>query len=305
MEMSQSIRLEGDAAAVGEHYDRHEDAERARLEQFCPVEYLITQRYLNRYVPERCRVAEIGVGVGHYSELLARRGCRLDLVDVSGRLLEAAQERLSAAGLAGQVASVNQASATDLPLTDASADAMLLLGPLYHLRELRERQKVVEEARRVLKPGGVVAAAGINRMTFLRDMFRSPDSFSAKFFGADFANAAQSSRPDLDPERFIEQFIATGTLDPRHAPPIGYAHLTTIAEFRELLTAGFEEIVLLGTESFTSAWQDEWKSKSAADMAGWLDIVEATGKMTEGMAYSDHFLFVGRRTDGTTGVVPD
>jgi len=73
--------------------------------------------------------------------------------------------------------------------------------------------------------------------------------------------------------------------------------LTTIAEFRELLTAEFEEIGLLGTESFTSVWQDKWKSKSAADIAGWLDIVEATGKMPECMAYSDHFLFIGRRAD--------
>ena len=52
-----------------------------------------------------------------------------------------------------------------------------------------------------------------------------------------------------------------------HAP-IGYAHLTTIAEFHDLPTAGFEEVVALGTESFTPAWQDEWKAKSAADMAG-------------------------------------
>ncbi len=66
---------------------------------------------------------------------------------------------------------------------------------------------------------------------------------------------------------------------------------------RTLGTAEFEEIVLLGTESFTSAWQDELKPKSAADIAGWLDIVEATGKMPEGMAYSDQFLFIGRRAD--------
>jgi SAM-dependent methyltransferase len=292
--MSQS-HLDGDAAVVGQHYDLYAEAERARLEQFCPVEYAITQRYLDRFVPERCHVAEIGVGVGHYSELLARRGCRLDLVDVSARLLQAAQERLSAAGLAGHITSVHHASATDLPLADASIDAILLMGPLYHLRELRERERVVQEARRVVKPGGIVAATGINRITFLRDMFRSPDPFSATFFGAEFADAKRSSRPDLGLEGFIAQFIATGTLDPQHAPPIGYAHLTTIAEFRELLTAGFEEVVLLGTESFTSPWQNEWKSKSATDIAGWLDIVEATGKMTEGMAYSDHFLFIGRR----------
>jgi hypothetical protein len=59
--------------------------------------------------------------------------------------------------------------------------------------------------------------------------------------------------------------------------------------------AGFEELALVGTESFTAPWQDEWKSKSPADIARWLDIVEATGTTVEGLAYSDHFLFIGRR----------
>ncbi|HXP86778.1 MAG TPA: class I SAM-dependent methyltransferase [Bryobacteraceae bacterium] len=293
--MSQSKQLLGDAAAVGLHYDRYVDAESARLEQFCPVEYAITLQYLGRFVPERCRVAEIGVGAGHYSEFLARRGCRVDLVDVSERLLEAAQERLTAAGLAESIAKVHHASATELPLADASLDAVLLLGPLYHLRDLRERQKAVQEAGRVLKPGGVVAAAGINRIAFLRDMFRSPDPFSATFFGEEFAEAHRTSQPDPSQQGFMAQFLATGTLDPQHAPPIGYAHLTTISEFRELLTAGFEEVLLAGTESFTAPWQDQWKSKSAGEIASWLDIVEATGTTIEGLAYSDHFLFIGRR----------
>jgi SAM-dependent methyltransferase len=292
-------QLDGDAAAAGGHYDRLIEAESARLEQFCPVEYAITLRYLNRFVPERCHVAEIGVGVGHYSEFLARRDCHLNLVDVSERLLEAAQTRLSAAGLAAYVSSIHRASATDLPLDDASMDAVLLLGPLYHLRDLGERQKVVEEAWRVLKPGGIVAAAGINRITFLRDMFRSPDPYSSKFFDAEFMAAQSFWLANHDSQGFIAGFLATGNLDPNHAPPIGVAHLTTIAEFRELLTSQFEEVVLTGTESFTSSWQDQWKSKPATDKAAWLEIIEATGKSVEGMAYSDHFLFIGMRPPNT------
>ena len=255
----------------------------------------MTLRYLERFVPTACRVAEIGTGVGHYSEFLARRGCRLDLVDVSERLLEATQARLSAAELAGSITSVHHASATDLPLADTSVDAVLLLGPLYHLRDFEDRQRVVQEAWRILKPDGVVAAGGINRITFLRDMFRSPDPYSAKFFGAEFASAQHASQADPGREGFMARFLASGDLDPEHAPPIGVAHLTTVAEFRELLTTRFQEVALTGTESFASPWQEGWKAKSAADKAAWLEIIEATGKTVEGMAYSDHFLFIGVR----------
>jgi SAM-dependent methyltransferase len=286
-------KLAGDAAAAGQHYDNIVEAERERLGKYCPVEFAITKRYLERFVPEGGEVAEIGVGVGHYSEFLARRGCRLRLVDVSERLLEAAQACLREAGLEGQVASVDHASATDLPFAGESLDAILLLGPLYHLRDLELRQKVVEEAWRVLKPGGVVAAAGINRITFLRDSFRSPEPYTATFFGADDEGARRKSTQER--AQFLEQYLTTGILDPEHAPPIRYAHLTTIAEFRELLTRRFEEQALLGTESFTSPWQQEWISKSERERTVWLDVVEASGKTNEEMAYSDHFLFVGRR----------
>ncbi|HTS27812.1 MAG TPA: class I SAM-dependent methyltransferase [Bryobacteraceae bacterium] len=296
--MSRPRPIEGDAAAAGGHYDRTIEAESARLERFCPVEYAITLRYLERFVPQGSEVAEVGVGVGLYSGFLARRGCRLHLVDVSEGLLRAAQAHLSSTGMAPNIASAHHGSATDLPLPDRSVEAVLLLGPLYHLRELRERQKAVDEAWRVLKPGGIVAAAGINRITWLRDMFRSPDPYSAKFFAAEFEAAQQRvSVTDEAGENFLERFLATGALDPEHAPPLGVAHLTTIAEFRELMTSRFQESVLTGAESFTSPWQDEWRSKSANDQAAWLDLIDATGKTVEGMAYSDHFLFIGTRGD--------
>ena len=40
---------------------------------------------------------------------------------------------------------------------------MLLLGPLYHLCSPEDRQTVLSEARRILKPGGLLFAAAISR----------------------------------------------------------------------------------------------------------------------------------------------
>ena len=49
-----------------------------------------------------------------------------------------------------------------LEFEDASADAALLLGPLYHLTERADRLAALREARRVLRPGGNLFAAGIS-----------------------------------------------------------------------------------------------------------------------------------------------
>jgi ubiquinone/menaquinone biosynthesis C-methylase UbiE len=284
-----------EALEVARHYDRHVAAEAARLERFAPVEYAITRRYLARFLGDGITVADAGVGAGHYAQFLARRGCRVHLIDVSANLLRAAQERLAAAGLGSHILSVDQVSATALPLADESVDAILLLGPLYHLRALAERQSVVREAARVLKPGGTVAAAGVNRIAFLRDMFRASDPYSSTFWGEEIKQAAGNFPNELRKPGFLAQYLATGSLDPQHAPPIGYAHLTTVSEFRELLTAQFQELALIGTESFTAPWQDVFLSKPSEEAARWLDIVEATGRTAEGLAYSDHFLFIGRK----------
>ena len=47
-----------------------------------------------------------------------------------------------------------------------------------------------------------------------------------------------------------------GNLDPEHTPPIGYALLTSVAEFRELLTSHFEELALIAAESFAAPSRD-------------------------------------------------
>src|SRR5512138_2587419 len=91
--------LEAHAENVGRHYDLIWQMEAARLEKWSPVEYGMMLRYLHRYVPEGAAVAELGVGVGHYSEALAQRGCTLHLLDVSERLLQAAEARLRERGL--------------------------------------------------------------------------------------------------------------------------------------------------------------------------------------------------------------
>jgi SAM-dependent methyltransferase len=123
---------------------------------------------LQRFVPERAAVAEVGVGAGHYSEFLARRGCRLDLLDVSESLLAAAQERLERAGLASRIAGIHHASATALPLADTGLDVIRPLGPLYHLRELQERGRrpCLQRASRPPLRGRFPSVSEVHRLAF-------------------------------------------------------------------------------------------------------------------------------------------
>ncbi|MCI0391763.1 MAG: class I SAM-dependent methyltransferase [Acidobacteria bacterium] len=266
---------------VGQHYDDAIFEYEVMRSKFCPVEFEITARQLERRIPDRAIVAEIGVGGGFYSELLARRGCFLHLVDVSARLLDTAWSKLRVNGFQDQIIGIDRASATNLDCLQTSKfDAMLMLGPLYHLCQLDERQRAVSEAARALKPGGLLFAAGINRLAYLRDLFR------------------ESPREVLARREFHEQYLSNGNLDPRHAPPIGFAHLTTIAEFRALFANEFEEMGLLGIESFVSVWQKSLIELQEEESSAWMDLIDQTATMPEALGMSDHFLFIGRKKSG-------
>jgi S-adenosylmethionine-dependent methyltransferase len=272
-------QMSEEESAVGRYYNESifED-ELVRLPRDCPVELAVTRRWLGRVAKAGHVVAEIGVGGGHYSEFLARKDCFLHLMDVSEHLLDAVVDKLRSAGLGARIVGRHHASATHLPtLPSESIDLVLLLGPLYHLRSPADRRLAAEESRRILKPGGMLLAAGINRLSYLRDHFRE--------------------KPLVVSERqaFHERYLRDGNLDPEHAPPIGYAHLATLAEFRDVFQGLFEEVALVGVESFTAAWQKVWSDLPAVEVELWLDLVEQTGQSPEGLGQSDHFLFIGRK----------
>jgi hypothetical protein len=65
--------------------------------------------------------------------------------------------------------SADVGDARRLERPDASADAVLLLGPLYHLIDRADRVAAFAEARRVAVPGAPVLAAGISRFASLLD----------------------------------------------------------------------------------------------------------------------------------------
>jgi ubiquinone/menaquinone biosynthesis C-methylase UbiE len=262
--------------SVAQHYNSNQtfDYESVRLTEHASIEFAVTTRYLNKMIPDGAIVVDVGVGTGHYAELLAKRDCTLYLVDLSQRLLKATYTKLQKCNCVSQILGTYNVCATNLkPLKDQISDAVLLLGPLYHLCSLKERERAVAEAARILKPNGIIFAAGINRLAYFRELFRS------------------DSQQGLSRQEFHQQFLKDGNADPLHMPPLGYAHLTTSDEFLQLFAASFEQITLIGVESFTAPFPTAANELSAQELEAWVDLVKATGTTLEGLGMSDHFLY--------------
>lgn len=238
------------------------------------LELLRTQELLRRYLPRApARVLDVGGGPGAHARWLVEDGYDVHLVDPIARHVEAA----------GQFGcTVELGDARRLTAEDASYDVVLVLGPLYHLLDAADRHRALAEAYRVVRPGGLVAAAGINR-------------YASLFEHTAFAH--------LDQERLrnsVGAILATARHDGKRGFTAAYFHRgEELAD--EVRAAGFEETQVFGVEG--PAWsllkaveQHTGQPVTGTDL---FDSALAAARMAEPypelLAASSHLLAVGRR----------
>ena len=159
------------AKEIASYYEQGREADRLSVDRG-ELERVRTQSILERHLPPApATIVDVGGAAGVYAIPLAQAGYRVHLIDPVPLHLEQARDRSAQAGVA--LASVASGDARHLEVSAEMADAVLLLGPLYHLVERSDRVLAISEARRVLKPGGVLVAAAISRFSsFIDGMLR-------------------------------------------------------------------------------------------------------------------------------------
>jgi len=201
--------------------------EASRLERAAHgrLEFLRTQELLRRHLPPApARVLDVGGGPGVHARWLAADGHTVHLVDPVERHLDQAR--------ADSAYTVELGDARALTVEDGSSDCVLLLGPLYHLTERADRVQALREARRVLRPGGLMAAAVISRQSGLLDL-------------------AATARLDPATADLLAPVLASGWHDGQVGFTTAYFH--TPDELRsEVTDAGFTDVRLYGVEG--PAW---------------------------------------------------
>lgn len=142
------------------YYERGQ--ERARLTTTSRLEFVRTRQLLERFLPRPpARVLDVGGGAGAYALPLMAAGYDVVLVDPVPLHVRQAQQAGVTAAVVGD--------ARSLDFDDDSFDAVLLLGPLYHLIDRQERVGAWREAARVVRPSGVIVAAVISRFASTLD----------------------------------------------------------------------------------------------------------------------------------------
>jgi ubiquinone/menaquinone biosynthesis C-methylase UbiE len=168
------------------------------------IEFLRVWELLERYLPAPpASVLDVGGAAGRYAVPLAGAGYRVQLIDPVRVLVTQAAEAARTAGVP-LTATVGDARA--LPAAGASVDAVLLLGPLYHLTSADDRVTALREARRVTRAGGVVIALALSRFYPLLEDLAADSSWSEPE-AAQFLADGQFRNPGGDVAGFTTSYF--------------------------------------------------------------------------------------------------
>ncbi len=256
-------------------------AEIGRLESgLGMVEFYRTKEILSQYISPASTIYDIGGGIGKYAEWLAENGHHVTMTELAPTAVDYAIKNMKTP----YTAEVGDARKLNKP--DESADVVLLMGPLYHLQNKDDRQKVFREAYRVLKKGGLLIAAGISRF--------STTTWALSKYG--------SENNFLDDDIYMNMLRQEFETGEHHRPKeypffIADAYFHTPAEMKsEFRHNGFEVIndhAVEGSVWIVPTLDAKWKDSDSRKRL--LDIIHAAEHEESMMGMSPHFLVIGRK----------
>ena len=178
-----------------------------------------------------------------------------------------------------------------VPRTDKTADAILLMGPLYHITEYEERIAALKECKRLLRPGGVLFVAALT-------------PYSVLLHCITVYRTKHSSKQDaLDNPAFLSM-VRRELSDGHHENPersvydgLGTSHLHTAAALRtELSAGGFPDADIHGVmggawlaPDIDTLWEDSDSRETLMKTVRMLD------EHTEIIGLSGHLLVIVKR----------
>ena len=263
---------------IRKYYDKNPVEEWERLDKH-RTEFSVTMRVLKDFLPNPpAEILDCGGGPGRYAIELANLGYSVTLYDLSEKNLEIAAEKAESKCIA--LLDYLQGNAVDLArFSDNSFDAVLLMGPLYHIMDDAARTQAIREAKRVLKPGGVLFAAFISR------------------YAAHRWTAKHEPESIVDNPRINDALILTGFLKPGEGAEDEFCgYLAKPEEVEDLFwDVGMEVENIYGVEGLISLIDEKLNQMEGGVWLKWVDLNYQISSDPSILAGVEHLLVVSRK----------
>jgi len=251
--------------------------EKNRLDQnYFKLEGIRTKEIISRYLPLPSQnILDVGGGAGYYAFWLQSLGHNVSLIDLSPDNIDLVRQSELEQGVSLKHTSEGDARQLDFP--DDSFDLVLMLGPLYHLIDKAERIQALAEARRVLKPNGLLIAAIISRYASLIDGLRFnliADENFVKILTQDLETGIHNN-PTENPQYFTTSYFHT------------------ISEIEEEIKAAhlvFKKLIAVESVGWLA---DTYMQSSRVKREMVLDLISRIESNKDMIAASPHILAIG------------
>jgi len=268
--------MSDDVSDIAAFYNSDPQREHCRLAEH-QLEYDLTWRYLQQYLPPHGSILEVGAATGRYTLELAKRGYTLTAVDLSAALIEECRKSLADAGLERQVRLV-VADARDLgAVAEKGFDAVLLMGPLYHLVVEADRRVALQEAFDRLRAGGIIFSSFLSRLGIMGDLLKNVPGW-------------------IEDQAEVRSLLARGRR-PDDYPRGGFrGYFAQVAEIAPLHEAiGFQTLTLVGVDPAISADDESYNKLQGQQRQLWLDLLYEISAERSILGASRHLLYIGQK----------
>lgn len=153
--------------SVIDFYNNYDEESRLLRRSRMP-EYLNTMKYIEKHLFEGARIIEIGAGTGRYSLALAEMGYDVTAVELVPHNIEIMKKKVKP----NHNIKIYEGNACDMSAFESETyDIVLLLGPMYHLFNDKDKHQALNEAIRLAKKNGVIYASYCNNDTSVYKFF--------------------------------------------------------------------------------------------------------------------------------------
>ena len=114
------------------------------------VEFITAKKYIDKYINKKSKIIDIGAGTGKYSIKLFNEGYDVTAIElIKHNLMTIKKNCPNLKSYQGNAINLSKE-------LDNSYDLVLLFGPLYHLISFEDKVKALKEAKRIIKPNGII-----------------------------------------------------------------------------------------------------------------------------------------------------
>lgn len=245
------------------------DEETRLSSQHGQVEFLTTNKYIEKYLEKGNKILEIGAGTGRYSLYYADKGYDVTAIEFVQHNVDVLNSKIKD----NMKIVAEQGDALDLSrFDDNTFDVTLVLGPLYHLYEDSDISQAIEESIRVTKKGGIIAIAYLTNDSIMID-WALMGNHLIDGYPQDFDNNFKLNR------------YPGGIFAPFY-----------ISEFKNIMSK--YNVTLLNnvaTDGFTHHVKEKIDSLSQEEFEIWMRYHLSTCEREDLQGYSNHMLYVCRK----------